>query len=74
MKMRTKVHDRVDELRKRLQAAHPRLILRVKNTNDLEYENTPSIREIDPGWDELIYEGYDPNGSPLGPIYWRVRA
>lgn len=48
--MRTKVHDRVDELRKRLQAAHPRLILRVKNTNDLEYENTPSIREIDPGW------------------------
>ncbi len=70
--MRTEVRDRVDELPKRLRAAYPQLILRVRNTNHLEYETTPSIREVDPGWDELLDEGYDPNGSPLGPVYWRI--
>jgi hypothetical protein len=64
--------DRLDELGKLLRAAHPHLIVRAKNTGDLRCENTPYIREVDPGWDELIDEGYDANGSPLGPVYWRV--
>jgi hypothetical protein len=62
----------LDDLGERLKAAHLHLIVRVKNTGDLQYENTPSIREVDPKWDILIDEGYDPNGSPLGPVYWRV--
>jgi hypothetical protein len=65
-------NDHLDELGKRLQSAHPHLIIRVKNVGSLRYENMPYIREVDPGWDELIDEGYDPNGSPLGPVYWRV--
>jgi hypothetical protein len=64
--------DPLDDLGERLKAAHPHLIVRVKNTGDLRYENTPYIRDIDPGWDELIGEGYDPVNSPLGPVYWRV--
>ena len=62
----------LDDLSERLKAAHPHLIVRVKIQGDLQYENTPSIREVDPKWDVLIDEGYDPNGSPLGPVYWRV--
>ena len=64
--------DRLDELGKLLRAAHPHLIVRAKNTGDLRCENTPYIREVDPGWNEVIDEGYDANGSPLGPVYWRV--
>jgi hypothetical protein len=64
--------DRLDELGKLLRAAHPHLIVRAKNTGDFRCENTPYIREFDPGWDELIDEGYHANGSPLGPVYWRV--
>jgi hypothetical protein len=66
------VGDRLDELGKLLRAAQPHLIVRAKNTGDLRCENTPYIREVDPGWDELIDEDYDANGSPLGPVYWRV--
>ena len=62
----------LDDLGERLKTAHPHLIVRLKIQGDLQYENTPSIREVDPKWDELIDEGYDPNGSPLGPVYWRV--
>jgi hypothetical protein len=64
--------NRLDELGKRLQAADTHLIVRVKNVGHLRYEHTPSIREVDPKWDELIDEGYDANGSPLGAVYWRV--
>jgi hypothetical protein len=31
----------------------------------------PYTRQSDPGWDELVDEGYDPNG-PMGPTYWRI--
>jgi hypothetical protein len=62
-------NDDLDELGKRLQSAHPLLIVRVKNVGHLRFENIPSTREVDPGWDELIDEGYDPSGSPLGPVY-----
>ena len=62
----------LDDLGERLKAAHLHLIVRATNTGDLRCENTPYIREVDPGWDELIDEGYDADGSPLGPVYWRV--
>ena len=63
--------DPLDDVGERLKAAHPHLVVRVENVEHLRYE-TPSIREVDPGWNELIDEGYDPHGSPLGPVYWRV--
>jgi hypothetical protein len=31
----------------------------------------PYTRQSDPGWDELVDEGYDPNG-PMGPTYLRI--
>jgi hypothetical protein len=62
--------DLPDELGTRLRSAHPQLIVRVENTGDLEFETTPYIGRFR-GWDELIDEGYDPDGSTLGPVYWR---
>ena len=56
-----------------LRSAEPRLIVRVEPANDRTHGLTPFIREIDPGWDEVISEGYDPIYSPLGcPVYWRI--
>ena len=56
-----------------LRSAQPRLIIRVEPANDGTYRLRPFIREIDPGWDEVISEGYDPIHSPLGcPVYWRI--
>ena len=56
-----------------LRSAQPRLIVRVEPANDRTHGLTPFIREIDPGWDEVISEGYDPIYSPLGcPVYWRI--
>ena len=48
-----------------LRSAQPRLIVRVEPANDRTHGLTPFIREIDPGWDEVISEGYDPVDSPF---------
>jgi hypothetical protein len=63
----------LDEMGTRLRAAVPHLIVTCRSKNTIEYEHeSPFIREVDPGWDELSDEGYDPDGSPLGPVYWRI--
>jgi hypothetical protein len=54
-----------------LQSAYPRLLVHVEDVGRSECETTLSISEFF-GWDELIDEGYDPDGSPLGPVYWRI--
>jgi hypothetical protein len=57
-----------------LRSAQPRLICRVERRRDeCEQKLMPYISEADPGWDELLSEGYDDNPfNPLGPVYWRV--
>jgi hypothetical protein len=56
-----------------LRSAQPRLIIRVEQGKDGTHWLTPFIREIDPGWHEVIREGYDPIHSPLRcPVYWRI--
>lgn len=66
-------YGRLDEMGKRLKAAVPQLIVMVCSKGNLEYEVAdPSIRKVDLGWDQLLDEGYDPYGSPLGPVYWRI--
>jgi hypothetical protein len=59
--------------REQLKTAKVHLILQGEpQANDRAFKLTPCIAEKDPGWDEVIREGYDDNGSPLGPVYWRV--
>lgn len=64
-----------------LRSAKPHLICRVESDEGrlVEPEGgqrlklTPYVSEVETGWDEVIIEGYDPDGSPLGcPVYWRV--
>jgi hypothetical protein len=50
---------RLDELGRRLKAARPHLSV-VRKPLGLEYEATPYIRDVHPGWDELIEESYHP--------------
>ena len=42
-------------------------MLKIRVTNLTHY-----ISETERGWDEVLSEGYDPDGSPLGPVYWRI--
>jgi hypothetical protein len=58
-----------------LRSARPRLICRVDPNPEskLRFRLTPSISEVELGWDEVLDEGYDPSHSPLGcPVYWRI--
>jgi hypothetical protein len=64
-----------------LRSARPHLICRVEaeGGRPLEVEGnqrdvlTPYISEVELGWDEVLSEGYDPDGSPLRrPVYWRI--
>ena len=59
-----------------LRSAQPRLILRVKQVQDLPsvvMGLEPFISETDLGWDELLDEMYDATNSPLGcPVYLRT--
>jgi hypothetical protein len=57
-----------------LKAAQPRLIVRVvpDPCNKSKLEITPYIREVDAVSEVVIREGYDPDHSPLGPVYWRI--
>jgi len=65
-------------IRRRLQSAKPRLLTVVEPgeaTSDGGQEMfvTPYISDVDLGWDELIDEGFNPEGKTgLGPVYWRV--
>jgi len=60
--------DPLDRMGQRLQAAHPHLILAEADDGKI----VPYIREIDPGWDELISESYDRDGNRQGPVFWRI--
>lgn len=56
-----------------LRRAKPRLIVTcIQSEGGRVNKLTPYISEVDRGWDEVIDEGYDPNHSPLGPVYWRI--
>jgi hypothetical protein len=56
-----------------LKSAAPRLLLFVKETDDEAiFSVEPHISDNDISWDEIFDEGFDPDYSPLGPVYWRV--
>jgi hypothetical protein len=57
-----------------LRSAQPRLMCRVEPEGGRRFKLTPYISEGEGenGSEELISEGYDPDHSPLGPVYWRV--
>jgi len=55
-----------------LRTAQPRLICRVDPEDDQRFRLTPFISDVERGWDEIIDEGFDPDHSPLGPVYWRI--
>src|SRR5437763_5461871 len=62
---------------KYLRSAQPRLICRVDPEGTypegLVTKLTPHISEAEPGRDEILEEGYDPDHSPLRcPVYWRI--
>jgi hypothetical protein len=65
-------------IRRRLQSAKPRLLTVVEKgdaTKDGGQQMllSPYISDVHLGWDELINEGFDPDGKTgLGPVYWRV--
>jgi hypothetical protein len=64
-------------LEKQLRLAQPRLFTRTVSTGWEEGVAVTVgfdsyIREVDPGWDEVLSEGFDPDGSPLGPVFWRI--
>lgn len=56
-----------------LRLARPRLICRVDPEGGQHFRLTSFVSETERGWDEVLTEGYDPKGSPLGcPVYWRI--
>ncbi len=55
-----------------LRSAHPRLIARAKLSGPMSCNLSCEISDVDPSWDEVIDEGYDPNVSPMAPVYWRI--
>jgi hypothetical protein len=61
-----------------LRTARPHLICRVtsKDGGPVQLEGRldclPFVSEVELGWDKVFDEGYDPGGSPLGPVYWRI--
>src|SRR5436190_781003 len=56
-----------------LRSARPQLIARAKSDGLMRWQIDPRISQEDPSHDKIFYEGFDPNGSPLGrPVYWRV--
>jgi hypothetical protein len=55
----------------KLKSAKPRLLCCVEGGLLGEQRLTPYISDVDLGWDELVYEGFDPS-APLGPTYYRV--
>jgi hypothetical protein len=63
---------KVKALEEYLRSAQPHLICRVEAKGDSCFELTPNISEVGGGWEKVTDEGYDPYGSPLGPVYWRV--
>jgi len=55
-----------------LRSARPRLLIR-SEISDEGMKLSPYVSDDYVGWDEILDEGYDPDGSPLGcPVYWRV--
>ena len=68
--MSTDLRD-LDTFKDYLRSAQPRLIITCENKGRSS-SLTPHIGEVDRGWDEVISEGYDPDHSPLGPVYWRI--
>jgi hypothetical protein len=59
--------------REHLQAAQVHLICWIDPQEDgTTFGLIPYIVTEDPGWNEVIDEGYDHKGSPLGPVYWRI--
>jgi hypothetical protein len=61
------------EIEKNLRSAKPRLLCVSRWHEDQRAaELNPYISKVDLGWDEVLREGFDPDGSPLGPVYWRV--
>ena len=44
----------------------------VENARATDPSTKPYICDSDIGWDELLDEGYDPDHSPLGPVYCRI--
>jgi hypothetical protein len=55
-----------------LRSVRPRLICVVEPEGDQCFNFTPYIRQGQYDREEIISEGYDPNHSPLGPVYWRI--
>jgi len=63
----------INDLAEQLRSAQPRLICRVAAQGSLGVKVTPYIRTVEPSWQEVIEEGYDPDHSPLGcPVYYRI--
>lgn len=59
--------------RQHLQTARVHLICWVTTRGDgRTLGHAPYIATEDPGWNEVIEEGYDQKDSPLGPVYWRI--
>jgi len=61
--------DRLDQIREQLRSAHPNLIIHLTSQDDLMVNFTPYICDVDPGWDEIISEGYEHDHRP---VYWRI--
>jgi hypothetical protein len=55
-----------------LRSARPRLILRSETEDGRCFKLTPYISEVERSCDEVTSEGFDPEHSPLGPVYWRI--
>jgi hypothetical protein len=64
--------DEVDQSEEYLRSAQPHLTCRIDFRGEREPKVTPYIREAGPDCDQVIREGYDPDHSPLGPVYYRI--
>jgi hypothetical protein len=55
-----------------LRSAQPRLIVELESKGGRAYEISRYISEGERPSEETMSEGYDPDNSPLGPVYWRI--
>jgi hypothetical protein len=55
-----------------LKSAHPRLIARAIGSGLTGYQFEHHISQGRATRDEVVREGFDPDNSPLGPVYWRI--
>jgi hypothetical protein len=56
-----------------LRSAKPRLLIVARPIKGgLPNGYRMYISDVDLGWDELVREGFDPEHSPLGPVFWRI--